>query len=81
MKKDERISDRRWIARNFAALIDEFGGRCVAVVHGRVVAVGVCTDRVERSARRSTGAVVPAVLRVPLKGKFGLSSFRLLGFS
>ena len=74
-------TDHRWIARNFAALMDRYGGRCVAVVKGRVVAVGRCTDRVERRARKRTGAAVPSVLHVPLEKDIGFPPFRLHGLS
>jgi hypothetical protein len=73
--------DHRWIARNFGALIDQYGGRCVAIVGRKVVAVGSCTDRVERLARKTTGAAIPSVLRVPTKGSLGYPSVRLFGFS
>lgn len=69
--------DHRWIARNFSELVDRYGGRCVAVVKGRVVAVGCCTERVERKARKETGAAVPAVLHVPRERDLGFPSVRL----
>jgi hypothetical protein len=73
--------DHRWIARNFSTLIDQYGGRCVAIVGRKVVAVGNCTDRVERRARKATGAAVPSVLRVPTKDSLGYPSLRLFGIS
>jgi hypothetical protein len=57
----------RWIARNFTSLIDLYGGRYVAVVDRRVVAVGGRPDRVERQARALTRAMTPSVLLVPKK--------------
>lgn len=54
----------RWIARNFGKLVDLYGGRCVAVADGRVVAVGPRPDVVERKAARRDGTP-PSVVRVP----------------
>jgi hypothetical protein len=74
-------TDNRWIARNFGRLMDDHGGRCVAVVGGRVVAVGDKLEQVEQAARRATGARAPALVRVPSKGQLGRSPFRLFGLS
>lgn len=73
----------RWIARNFEKLIDLYGGRTVAVVRQKVVAVGRWPDQVERRARAVTGAKEPAVLRLPRKDslRIGPSPFRLFGLS
>jgi hypothetical protein len=75
-------ADHRWIAKNFDKLMDLYGGRCVAVVNRRVVAVGSRPDLVERRACLSTGAKSPSVLRVPRKDDLiGFSPFRLFHLS
>jgi hypothetical protein len=64
-------------------LVDVYGGRSVAVVDGRVAAVGRRPELAERLARRRTGVRSPVVLRVPHKGSlgFGFSPLRLYGLS
>jgi hypothetical protein len=77
VKKNER-----WIQKNFGALIDLYGGRCVAVDEGRVVAVGDRPETVERRAR-AAGCKGPSLVRVPSVGKAGgtIDPFRLFRFS
>lgn len=57
--------DDRWIAKNFQKLIDLYGGRYVAVVARKVVAVGSRPETVEDRARVATGSDVPSVVWVP----------------
>jgi hypothetical protein len=57
----------RWVARNFDKLMDLYGGRYVAVVNRRVVAVGQRPEQVENRARVATGEDVPSVVLVPRK--------------
>jgi hypothetical protein len=75
--------DDRWIQRNFKQLMDLYGGRCVAVVNQKVVAVGKTPYDVERLARRITKIKSPSVLRVPQCDQASLvtSTFRLFGLS
>jgi hypothetical protein len=75
--------DDRWIARNFDRIVDLYGGRSVAVVNRRIVAVGDRLEDVEKRARHATGAKSPAVLRVPQKDKvrIALSPVRLFDLS
>jgi len=72
----------RWVARNFEKLIDLYGGRYVAVVNKRVVAVGPRPDKVEERARTLTGTDVPSVLMVPRKENLrGVFTLQLHGLS
>ena len=71
----------RWIAKNFSKLVDGYGGRCVAVVNGKVVAAGARPEQVEARAQKLTGARTPSVVMVPSKGKIGLAPLRLFGLS
>jgi hypothetical protein len=71
----------RWIARNFSTLIDQYGGRYVAIVNKKVVAVGDRPERVEAEAEKKTGAKTPSVVMVPAKGSFGFTPLRLFGLS
>jgi hypothetical protein len=70
----------QWIAKNFDKLVDLYGGRYVAVVNSRVVAVGPRPERVEDQARASTGQETPSVLKVPQKGTWPVvfSAVRIL---
>lgn len=72
----------RWIQKNFGALVDLYGGRCVAVAEERVVAVGGRPDAVERRAR-AAGCKNLSLVRVPAAGKTGgtIDPFRLFRFS
>jgi hypothetical protein len=72
----------RWIQKNFGALIDLYGGRCVAVDEGRVVAVGDRPETAERRAR-AAGSKGPSLVRVPSVGRTGgtIDPFRLFRFS
>lgn len=73
----------RWIAKNFEKLVDLYGGRSVAVVNRRIVAVGQRPHQVEKRARQVTGVKSPVVIRVPRKDKLqiALSPFRLFDLS
>ena len=51
--------DNRWIAKNFASLVDAHGGRYVAVVNKKVVASGDRPHTVEARAQKLTGAKTP----------------------
>ena len=62
--------NNRWIAKNFDKLIDQYGGRYVAVVNRKVVAVGSRPEAVEKKACAATGVKVPSVLHVPKKEPF-----------
>jgi hypothetical protein len=57
----------RWVAKNFMKLMDLYGGRYVAVVNRRVVAVGETPDQVEDFARTKTGVEIPSVVHLPKK--------------
>lgn len=72
----------RWIQKNFGALIDLYGGRCVAVDAQRVVAVGDRPETAERRAR-AAGCKTASLLRVPSVGKTGgtIDPIRLFRFS
>jgi hypothetical protein len=75
--------DDRWVSKNFDKLMDLYGGRYVAVVNQRVVAVGPRPDTVENRARSLTGARVPSVVMVPRKESFrggAFSAIRLHDF-
>lgn len=74
-------TDDRWIAQNFASLMDAYGGRYVAVVNKKVVAAGSRPETVEARAQKLTGAKTPAVVLVPTQGAFGHPSVRLFGLS
>lgn len=74
-------TDNRWIAKNFASLVDAYGGRYVAVVDKKVVAAGTRPETVEARAQKLTGARTPAVVLVPAQGKLGHPSVRLFGLS
>ena len=74
--------DNRWIAKNFASLMDAHGGRYVAVVNRKVVATGARPETVEARAQKLTGAKRPAVVLVPSQERaFGHPSVRLFGLS
>ena len=73
--------DNRWIAKNFDSLMDDYGGRFVAVVNQKVVAAGLRPEQVEARAQKITGAQTPSVVMVPSKGQLGQSPLRLFGLS
>ena len=74
--------DNRWIAKNFDKLADLYGGRYVAVVNRKVVAVGSRPEVVEKRACAATGASLPSVLPVPRKdSSLAFSPFRLFRLS
>ena len=50
----------QWVAKNFDRLMDDYGGRFVAVVNRKVVAAGARPEAVEARAQRITGAKTPA---------------------
>jgi hypothetical protein len=80
---DKRVmsADDRWIARNFDMLVDLYGGRSVAIVRRRIVAVSVRPEQAARRARRA-GARAAVVIRVPRKERLiGFSPFRLFDLS
>ncbi len=64
--------DDRWVAKNFVKLMDLYGGRYVAVVNRRVVAVGASPDRVENTARVKTGVDIPSVVLVPKREEISI---------
>lgn len=73
--------DNRWIAKNLGKLVDRYGGRYVAVVNEKVVAVGDRPEQVEARAQKETGARTPSVIMVPAKGLIGRPSVRMFGLS
>ncbi len=76
-------NDNRWVSKNFQKLVDLYGGRYVAVVNQKVVAVGQRPDQVEDKARTLTGAELPSVVLVPRKDSLRrvFSAFRVLELS
>lgn len=57
--------DEKWILEHFGELVEQYAGKCVAVVRGRVVAVGSDERMVEERAQARFPRSQPAVLRVP----------------
>jgi hypothetical protein len=55
----------QWIVKNFSKLVDRYGGRCIAVVKNKVVAIGKDEKSVEKAARLKHPKIIPSVLRVP----------------
>lgn len=57
--------DNQWIIKNFSKLVTRYGGRCIAIVKNKVVAVAMNEKRAEDLARKRHPAIIPSVLRVP----------------
>jgi hypothetical protein len=76
-------ADQKWVSRHFGELVDLYGGRTVAVVRGRVVAVGSDAEAVETRARAACPSRnSPAVVRLPGKEIWhGFRPLRLRRFS
>lgn len=55
----------RWIIKNFSKLVTRYGGRCIAIIKNKVVAVGNNEKNVEEAARKKYPTIMPSVLRVP----------------
>jgi BRCT domain type II-containing protein len=54
-----------WIIDNFEELVKKYGGRYIAVISNRVVAVGDHPKPVEDSALRKYPDKIPSVMKIP----------------
>jgi len=57
--------DDLWIVENFSELVTKYAGKYIAVVNGKLVAVGDSGTDVETKAREIEPHKIPSVLRVP----------------
>lgn len=55
----------RWYAIRFEQLVQDYAGKCVAVVEGEVVAVADTEKEADRLAREKHPDVIPLVLYIP----------------
>lgn len=60
MKKDDK-----WILSHFEQLVDRYSGKAIAIVKGKVVAVGASEYQAERKAKKIYPHAQPSVLKIP----------------
>lgn len=60
MRKDDK-----WLSTHFGQLVRRYAGKAVAVVRGRVVAVGSSEYEVERKAKKLYPNSQPSVMKIP----------------
>lgn len=60
-------NDQKWIIKHFEELVEEYGGKYIAVVNESIVAVGGSPTYVDNEARSKFPDVIPSVMHVPRK--------------
>jgi len=62
MKKSQK-----WIIEHFEELVDNYGGKYIAVVNEEIAAIGDSPSEVDRKAREQFPGEVPSIMHVPVK--------------
>ena len=58
---------QRWIVKHFEKLVEKYGGKYIAVVDEKIVAIGDSPKEVDRKAREQFPDETPSVIHVPTK--------------
>ncbi len=58
---------QKWITKHFEELVDRYGGKYIAVVNEKVVAVGDSPVEVDRKALEQFLDEPPSIMHVPIK--------------
>jgi len=58
---------QRWIVKHFEELVERYGGKYIAVVDKKIVAIGNSPAEVDRKAREQFPNEIPSVIHVPIK--------------
>jgi len=59
--------DQQWIVKHFEELVEKYGGKYIAVVYEKIVAIGDSPAKVDDEARGQFPNVIPSVMHVPRK--------------
>lgn len=62
--------DNEWIRTHFEELVNRYAGRYIAVVNGKLVAVGNSGLGIEKRARQKYPKYQPSILKVPRQEDF-----------
>jgi uncharacterized protein YlzI (FlbEa/FlbD family) len=54
-----------WIVEHFSEMVEKYPGKFIAVVNGKLVAIGDSRAQVEEKARGVEPGKIPSVLRIP----------------
>ncbi|MBE0477852.1 hypothetical protein IBX65_01875, partial [Candidatus Aerophobetes bacterium] len=57
--------DQEWIVNHFEEIVNEYGGKYIAVVKETLVAVGDSPKEVDEIARKKFPGAIPSVMHVP----------------
>ena len=55
----------KWYTAHFAELVEKYGGKSIAVVEGKIVAVANTEKEVDQIARKKILGALPLVLTIP----------------
>jgi len=64
--------NQKWIVKHFEELVDQYGGKYIAVANEKVVAVGESPAEVKRKAKSLYPEEKVSVMHVPQKEWLGL---------
>lgn len=57
--------DQEWISEHFEELVNKYGGRYIAVMGQKIVAIGDSPKEVDDTARKKEPGKIPSVMHVP----------------
>ena len=61
---------QKWITEHFEELVEKYGGKYLAVVDEKIVAIGDSPKEVDKEARKQFPEVIPSVILIPKKEDF-----------